>query len=169
MGTDANPTAAADGRGTRAALRRIHPVWWLNAAIWLLAVALFAGKWVAANPSLAPTFTLSGTTLALLIMGYGFLASVLPVWLLLAPRDYLSAFVKIGVVFALALGVLGLVLAQMAVGELQWRLELPWGLVLVHVALAATVWTGTVALATLFWRPLAPFAPGGGDVHFRDG
>src|SRR5919199_5995186 len=43
MGTDANPTAAADGRGTRAALRRIHPVWWLNAAIWLLVAALFLG------------------------------------------------------------------------------------------------------------------------------
>src|SRR5204863_1458920 len=51
-------------------------------------------------------FTFSGPTLALLIMGYAFTASVLPVWLLLAPRDYLSAFVKIGVVFALAVGVL---------------------------------------------------------------
>ena len=44
-------------------------------------------------------------------------------------------------------------LAQMALGELQWRTHLPWGLVLVHVFLAATVWIGTVALATLFWRP----------------
>jgi carbon starvation protein len=61
---------------------------------------------VAENPALAPVFTLSGTTLALLIMAYGFAASVLPVWLLLAPRDYLSAFVKIGVVVALALGIL---------------------------------------------------------------
>ena len=51
-------------------------------------------------------FTLSRKSLAILIMGYGFLASVLPVWLLLAPRDYLSAFVKLGVVFALALGIL---------------------------------------------------------------
>jgi carbon starvation protein len=72
----------------------------------LLVLALFAGRWVAENPALAPVFTLSGTTLALLIMAYGFAASVLPVWLLLAPRDYLSAFVKIGVVVALALGIL---------------------------------------------------------------
>ena len=72
----------------------------------LLAVALYAGRWVAQAPDLAPLFTLSGTTLALLVMAYGFAASVLPVWLLLAPRDYLSAFVKIGVVLALALGIL---------------------------------------------------------------
>jgi carbon starvation protein len=71
----------------------------------LLFVALLAGRWVAANPALAPTFTLAGKTLALLIMAYSFFASVLPVWLLLAPRDYLSAFVKIGVVLALALGI----------------------------------------------------------------
>jgi carbon starvation protein len=71
----------------------------------LLLLSLFAGRWVAANPALAPVFTLSGRTLALLIMGYSFFASVLPVWLLLAPRDYLSAFVKIGVVVALALGI----------------------------------------------------------------
>lgn len=72
----------------------------------LLIVALYAGRWVAENPALAPTFTLSGKSLAILIMVYGFAASVLPVWLLLAPRDYLSAFVKIGVVIALALGIL---------------------------------------------------------------
>ncbi len=72
----------------------------------LLILALYAGRWVAENPALAPTFTLSGKSLALLIMAYGFAASVLPVWLLLAPRDYLSAFVKIGVVIALALGIL---------------------------------------------------------------
>jgi carbon starvation protein len=72
----------------------------------LLAVALFAGRWVAQNPELAPAFTLGGTTLAFLIMAYSFAASVLPVWLLLAPRDYLSAFVKIGVVIALAIGII---------------------------------------------------------------
>ena len=71
----------------------------------LLLVALFAGRWVASSPALAPAFTLTGKTLALLIMAYSFFASVLPVWLLLAPRDYLSAFVKIGVVLALALGI----------------------------------------------------------------
>ncbi|MDB4900167.1 MAG: carbon starvation protein CstA, partial [Gemmatimonadetes bacterium] len=62
----------------------------------LLALSLYAGRWVAQSPALASTFTLGGTTLALLLMVYGFAASVLPVWLLLAPRDYLSAFVKIG-------------------------------------------------------------------------
>ena len=72
----------------------------------LLIFALYAGRWVAENPAIAPMFTLSGQTLAVLIMVYGFAASVLPVWLLLAPRDYLSAFVKIGVVAALALGIL---------------------------------------------------------------
>jgi carbon starvation protein len=71
----------------------------------LLIVALYVGRWVAENPAMAPTFTLSRTTLAWAIMIYGFAASVLPVWLLLAPRDYLSAFVKIGVVVALALGI----------------------------------------------------------------
>jgi carbon starvation protein len=72
----------------------------------LLILALYAGRWVAQNPALAPTFTLTGKTLAFLIMAYSFFASVLPVWLLLAPRDYLSAFVKIGVVVALALGII---------------------------------------------------------------
>jgi carbon starvation protein len=72
----------------------------------LLVLSLYAGRWVAEHPALAATFTLSGKTLALLVMGYGFAASVLPVWLLLAPRDYLSAFVKIGVVIALAIGIL---------------------------------------------------------------
>ncbi|MEQ1691069.1 MAG: carbon starvation CstA family protein [Gemmatimonas sp.] len=72
----------------------------------LLLLALFAGQWVSESARWAPAFTLSGTTLSWLIMGYGFAASVLPVWLLLAPRDYLSAFVKIGVVLALGVGIL---------------------------------------------------------------
>jgi len=75
----------------------------------LLIGALFAGRWVAEQPVLAATFTLSATTLAISVMVYGFVASVTPVWLLLAPRDYLSAFVKIGVVLELAVGI-GLVL-----------------------------------------------------------
>ena len=53
--------------------------------------------------------------------------------------------------FALAL--LAVLLAQMAIGELQWRLELPWGLVAVHVALGAAVWSLTVALVAMLWRP----------------
>lgn len=72
----------------------------------LLVLALYAGRWVSQSAVWAPVFTLSGTTLALVIMVYGFFASVLPIWLLLAPRDYLSAFVKIGVVLGLAAGIL---------------------------------------------------------------
>jgi carbon starvation protein len=90
-------------------LRFIRPHRVLEASaigIALLIVALFVGKSVADNPSLAPTFTLGGTTLAVLVMIYGFSASVVPVWLLLAPRDYLSSFVKIGVVIMLGVGIL---------------------------------------------------------------
>jgi carbon starvation protein len=72
----------------------------------LLAVALYAGQWAAAHPALGPMFTLDARTLAWAVMVYGFAASVMPVWLLLAPRDYLSAFIKIGVVLALAGGIL---------------------------------------------------------------
>jgi heme a synthase len=52
-----------------------------------------------------------------------------------------------------ALVLLGVLLVQMAVGELQWRLELPWGIVAVHVGLAAAVWALTVALVYMLWRP----------------
>ena len=55
--------------------------------------------------------------------------------------------------FLLGAAVFAVLLAQMGLGELQWRTHLPWGLVLLHVFLAATVWVGTIALATLFWRP----------------
>jgi carbon starvation protein len=72
----------------------------------LLVMSLFIGQSVSHNPTLAPMFTLSRTTLAISVMIYGILASVLPVWLLLAPRDYLSAFVKLGVVGMLAVGIL---------------------------------------------------------------
>lgn len=72
----------------------------------LLILSLYAGQWAAAHPVLGPMFTLQGTTLAWGVMAYGFAASVIPVWLLLAPRDYLSAFIKIGVVLALAAGIL---------------------------------------------------------------
>lgn len=60
--------------------------------------------------------------------------------------------------FALAAVVFALLLVQMGLGELQWRMHLPWGLVLAHVFFAATVWIGTVALATLFVRPNVDFA-----------
>ena len=61
--------------------------------------------------------------------------------------------------FLAAVGLLALLLLQVGVGELQWRTELPWGVVLVHVALAAAVWAGTIALVAQFWRPLPSFAP----------
>jgi carbon starvation protein len=72
----------------------------------LLIVSLYVGRWAAVHPVLGPMFTLDGVALAFSVMIYGFAASVIPVWLLLAPRDYLSAFVKIGVVVALAAGIL---------------------------------------------------------------
>jgi carbon starvation protein len=71
----------------------------------LVILAIVAGEWVSTTPSLAAMFTLSAATLAVLIVIYGFAASVLPIWLLLAPRDYLSTFVKLGVVVLLALGI----------------------------------------------------------------
>ncbi len=71
----------------------------------LLLLAIVAGGWVSES-SWADTFTLSPTTLVWCLVIYGFLASVLPVWLLLAPRDYLSTFMKIGTIALLAVGVL---------------------------------------------------------------
>jgi len=72
----------------------------------LIIVALYIGPAVNDSATLAPMFTWSGTTVAFCVMAYAFFASVIPVWLLLAPRDYLSAFVKIGVVLALAIGII---------------------------------------------------------------
>lgn len=77
----------------------------------------------------------------LLLLGY-----------LFARRDRWPRLFRAGLV------VLGLVVAQMAVGELQYRLELPWGIVAVHVALAAAVWAAVVALVATFWRTPAVFA-----------
>jgi carbon starvation protein len=72
----------------------------------LLLAALIGGRYVSESPSIAPYFDLPGTSLALIIIGYGFVASVLPVWLLLAPRDYLSTFLKVGTIALLAVGIL---------------------------------------------------------------
>src|SRR5215469_12284671 len=72
----------------------------------LLLVALVYGKTVSETPALASYFDFKGETLALIIIGYGFVASVLPVWLLLAPRDYLSTFLKIGTIALLAVGII---------------------------------------------------------------
>ncbi|MFD2181961.1 carbon starvation CstA family protein [Rhodoplanes azumiensis] len=72
----------------------------------LLMSALIYGKTVSETPELAVLFNWKGETLALAIIGYGFVASVLPVWLLLAPRDYLSTFLKIGTICLLAIGIM---------------------------------------------------------------
>jgi len=72
----------------------------------LLVVALVAGRYVSESATLAPMFTLGGVGIAWLIIAYGFIASVLPVWVLLCPRDYLSTFLKIGTVIALAAGIM---------------------------------------------------------------
>ncbi len=88
---------------------RVRPGRVMEATVWGLALVLFsvvAGRWVGESAALAPWFTLSKQSLALCLIAYGFTASVLPVWLLLAPRDYLSAFIKIGTVALLAMGLL---------------------------------------------------------------
>ena len=72
----------------------------------LVVAAIFGGRAAAQSPGMATWFTLSALALAGAVIVYGFLASALPVWLLLAPRDYLSTFVKLGVVLMLAIGIL---------------------------------------------------------------
>ncbi len=76
------------------------------AGVVLLLAALVGGRYVAESPTLAPLFTHSGLTIAYGLIAYGFIASVLPVWMLLCPRDYLSTFMKIGTILLLALGIL---------------------------------------------------------------
>ena len=71
----------------------------------LLVWRFLAGPYVVANPTLTALFTLSKTQISFLIPVYGFVASVLPVWLLLCPRDYLSTYLKIGTIACLALGI----------------------------------------------------------------
>jgi len=90
-------------------LRFLRPGRVLEASLIGLALVVFvviAGQWVADSASWARVFTLSGVALAFWIIAYGFAASALPVWLLLAPRDYLSAFIKAGAIFSLAAGIL---------------------------------------------------------------
>ncbi len=72
----------------------------------LVMLGIAGGRLVAESPALAPWFTLTAVPLAAAVIVYGFAASALPVWLLLAPRDYLSTFVKLGTVFLLAAGIL---------------------------------------------------------------
>jgi carbon starvation protein len=92
-------------------LRRIRPGKVLETSLLgfvLVVAAIFGGQWVSQTPSWAAVFTLTAPTLAILIILYGFAASALPVWLLLAPRDYLSTFVKLGTISLLALGIVAL-------------------------------------------------------------
>jgi carbon starvation protein len=70
----------------------------------LLLLAIISGGWISAS-SYAEAWTFSGVTIAIAIIIYGFVASVLPVWVLLAPRDYLSTFMKIGTIVLLAIGI----------------------------------------------------------------
>jgi len=71
----------------------------------LLMLAIVGGQYVQEHPVLGAMFTFTGKELTWMLIGYGFIASVLPVWLLLAPRDYLSTFLKIGTIAGLALGI----------------------------------------------------------------
>ncbi|WP_377156003.1 carbon starvation CstA family protein [Roseateles sp. UC29_93] len=71
----------------------------------LLMLAIIGGQWVHESPAWAPLFTYDGKALTWMLIGYGFVAASIPVWLLLAPRDYLSTFLKIGTIIALAIGI----------------------------------------------------------------
>src|ERR1700716_843825 len=71
----------------------------------LVMLAIWGGQWASQTPPVARWFTLTAPVLAILIIVYGFAASALPVWLLLAPRDYLSTFVKLGTIALLAVGI----------------------------------------------------------------
>src|SRR4029077_19357501 len=90
-------------------LRRLRPGKVLEVSalgFFLVMLAIWGGQWVSQNPAIAPWFTLTAPALAAVIIVYGFAASALPVWLLLAPRDYLSTFVKLGTIGLLAVGII---------------------------------------------------------------
>src|SRR5437588_2032967 len=89
-------------------LRRLRPGKVLETSVLgfvLVMLAIWGGQWASQSPAVAHYFTLTAPTLAILIIVYGFAASAVPVWLLLAPRDYLSTFVKLGTIALLALGI----------------------------------------------------------------
>ena len=102
------PLALVMGLGLRGA-GGVRTGWVTGLGVLALVGCVWAGKWVSDVPALASLFTWDGPTLAWSVMGYGLTASILPVWLLLAPRDYLSSFLKIGTVAVL--GVLVAILA----------------------------------------------------------
>ncbi|WP_217190097.1 carbon starvation CstA family protein [Pseudomonas shirazica] len=72
----------------------------------LLLASIWLGGQIAADPTWGPAFTFTGVQITWMLVGYGFVAAVLPVWLVLAPRDYLSTFLKIGTIVGLAIGIL---------------------------------------------------------------
>ena len=92
-------------------LRRIRPGKVLEASVagfFLILLAIWGGQWASQTPAVAHVFTLSAQSLAVLIIIYAFAASAVPVWVLLAPRDYLSTFVKLGTIGLLAIGIVAL-------------------------------------------------------------
>ncbi|MFP5344722.1 MAG: carbon starvation CstA family protein, partial [Gammaproteobacteria bacterium] len=89
-------------------MRNIRPGRVLEGTLIGVALLLFSvagGGWIAHSPALSGYFDLDGLSLAWFVIGYGFLAAILPVWLLLAPRDYLSTFMKLGTVILLAIAI----------------------------------------------------------------
>ena len=98
--------------------------------------------------SLEPTVYVHGAVVGVFLLSFLFAIGYLAAYRGRSPS-----------LFRLGLSVLALLLIQMGVGELQWRAELPWQLVLVHVTLAAGVWGATVALAALFFRPPRSLLP----------
>jgi cytochrome c oxidase assembly protein subunit 15 len=98
--------------------------------------------------SLGRTVYIHGAVVGLFLLTFLFSIGYLAAYRQRSPR-----------LFAFGIALLGLLLVQMAIGEIQWRTKLPWELVLVHVALAAAVWGGTVALAMLFFRPPRSLLP----------
>jgi len=107
------------------------------------------GKHIGRFGSLEPTVYVHGAFVGAFLLSFLFAIGYLAAYRERSPA-----------LFRLGLGVLGLLLIQMGVGEIQWRTKLPWELVLAHVALAAAVWAGTVTLATLFFRPPRSLSPG---------
>jgi carbon starvation protein len=71
----------------------------------LLILAIFGGGWISESSAYADAWTFEANTIVFALIAYGFIASVLPVWVLLAPRDYLSTFMKIGTILLLAVGI----------------------------------------------------------------
>jgi cytochrome c oxidase assembly protein subunit 15 len=118
------------------------------------AFATAAGPHPGDSSDVSRVLTVEGTVYvhvrAAAVFGIAFLVTLgVLVWRRTSPR-----------LLAGALGLLALLVTQMALGEVQYREGLPWWLVLVHVTLAAGIWASTVALVVAFWRPLAALAPG---------